>query len=114
MSLFEPLVFPSGLVVRNRAFLAPLTNKQSRDDGSLSDDELRWMCSRAEGGFGLVLGIFDDALLPGLTRLAAEIRQRGPASIFQLFHGGGRIGPHHYRSHALGPERRGWRPGRHR
>jgi 2,4-dienoyl-CoA reductase-like NADH-dependent reductase (Old Yellow Enzyme family) len=110
VSLFEPLVFPSGLVTRNRAFLAPLTNKQSHEDGSLSDDELRWMCSRAEGGFGLVetcashvtrdgqnwpgqLGIFDDALLPGLTRLAAEIRRRGPASIFQLFHAGGRAEP---------------------
>lgn len=110
MSLFDPLVFPSGLVVRNRAFLAPLTNKQSHSDGSLGDDELHWMCSRAEGGFGLVetcashvardgqnwpgqLGIFDDALLPGLTRLAAEIRRRGPASIFQLFHAGGRADP---------------------
>jgi 2,4-dienoyl-CoA reductase-like NADH-dependent reductase (Old Yellow Enzyme family) len=110
VSLFAPLVFPSGLSVRNRAFLAPLTNKQSHDDGSLSDDELHWLCSRAEGGFGLIetcaghvsrdgqnwpgqLGIFDDALLPGLTRLAGAIRQRGPASIFQLFHGGGRADP---------------------
>jgi 2,4-dienoyl-CoA reductase-like NADH-dependent reductase (Old Yellow Enzyme family) len=110
LSLFDPLAFPSGLVVRNRAFLAPLTNKQSHPDGSLSDDELHWLCSRAEGGFGLIetcaahvsrdgqnwpgqLGIFDDALLPGLTRLAAAIRQRGPASIFQLFHAGGRAEP---------------------
>ena len=61
------------------------------------------MCSRAQGGFGVVetcaghvtrdgqnwpgqLGICDDALLPGLKRLSAAIRQRGPASIFQLFH----------------------------
>jgi 2,4-dienoyl-CoA reductase-like NADH-dependent reductase (Old Yellow Enzyme family) len=110
VSLFDPLVFPSGLAVRNRAFLAPLTNKQSHSDGSLGDDELRWLCSRAAGGFGLVetcaahvsrdgqnwpgqLGIFDDALLPGLTRLADEIRRRGPASILQLFHGGGRADP---------------------
>ena len=110
MSLFAPLVFPSGLVVRNRAFLAPLTNKQSHADGSLGVDELHWMCSRAEGGFGLVetcaahvtfdgqnwrgqLGVFDDNLLPGLKRLSAAIRERGPASIFQLFHAGGRSDP---------------------
>ncbi len=110
MSLFDPLTFPSGLTVANRAALAPLTNKQSHSDGSLGEDELRWMCSRAEGGFGLVetcaahvsrdgqnwpgqLGIFDDMLLPGLRRLAAEIRRCGPASIFQLFHAGGRGDP---------------------
>ncbi len=105
MSLFDPLVFRTGLSARNRVVLAPMTNMQSHADGSLGDDELRWLCSRADGGFGVVmtcaahvardgqgwageLGIFDDVLLPGLTRLASALRQRGVVSIVQIFHGG--------------------------
>jgi 2,4-dienoyl-CoA reductase-like NADH-dependent reductase (Old Yellow Enzyme family) len=109
-SLFEPLVFRTGLTARNRIILAPLTNMQSHADGSLGDDELRWLLSRAEGGFGVVmtcaahvskdgqgwpgeLGVFDDALLPGLTRLATALRERGATSIAQIFHGGLRADP---------------------
>jgi 2,4-dienoyl-CoA reductase-like NADH-dependent reductase (Old Yellow Enzyme family) len=104
-SLFEPLTFRSGLAARNRVLLAPLTNKQSHADGSLGADELRWLSSRAAGGFGVVmtcashvaldgqgwageLGIFDDALLPGLTTLATALREHGAASMVQIFHGG--------------------------
>ena len=110
MSLFSPLTFRTGLTARNRVVLAPMTNKQSHDDGSLGDDELRWLSSRAEGGFGVVmtcaahvakdgqgwpgeLGIFDDALLPGLATLAAALRQRGAVSMVQIFHGGLRADP---------------------
>jgi 2,4-dienoyl-CoA reductase-like NADH-dependent reductase (Old Yellow Enzyme family) len=109
-SLFEPLTFRTGLSARNRVVLAPMTNKQSNPDGSLGDDELRWLISRAEGGFGVVmtcaahvakdgqgwpgeLGIFDDALLPGLTTLADALRQRGAVSMVQIFHGGLRADP---------------------
>jgi 2,4-dienoyl-CoA reductase-like NADH-dependent reductase (Old Yellow Enzyme family) len=105
MRLFDSLTLPSGLVIPNRVALAPMTNKQSHADGSLGDDELQWLESRADGGFGLVmtcaahvakdgqgwageLGIFDDGLLPGLTRLATALRSRGAASFVQIFHGG--------------------------
>jgi 2,4-dienoyl-CoA reductase-like NADH-dependent reductase (Old Yellow Enzyme family) len=104
-SLFEPLHFPSGLVVKNRVALAPMTNQQSHADGSLSDDELLWLRRRARGGFGVVmtcaahvsadgqgwpgeLGIFDDRLLPGLERLAQSLRAEGAAALVQIFHGG--------------------------
>jgi 2,4-dienoyl-CoA reductase-like NADH-dependent reductase (Old Yellow Enzyme family) len=103
--LFEPLVLRSGLRTRNRIWLAPMTNRQSHDDGSLSDDELTWLERRARGGFGVVqtcaahvsadgrswegeLGVFDDRLLPGLGRLAAVIASHGAAGIVQIFHGG--------------------------
>ena len=109
-SLFEPLVFRTGLSARNRIVLAPLTNMQSQADGSLGEDELRWLSSRAEGGFGIVmtcaahvakdgqgwpgeLGVFDDVLLPGLTTLAAALHQRGATSLVQIFHGGLRADP---------------------
>jgi 2,4-dienoyl-CoA reductase-like NADH-dependent reductase (Old Yellow Enzyme family) len=108
--LFEPLVFRSGLRAPNRVVLAAMTNQQSHPDGSLSEAELRWLVRRAEGGFGTVttcaahvakdgqgwpgeLGFFDDALLPGLSRLAAAVRERGAVSLAQIFHGGVRADP---------------------
>src|ERR1700678_3526412 len=86
--LFEPLSFVRGPAMKNRFMLAPLTNTQSHADGTLSDEEFRWLTMRAEGGFGLTmtcaehvqahgqgfpgqLGIFSDAHIPNLTRLAS-------------------------------------------
>lgn len=103
--LFEPLHFPRGAAMKNRFMLAPLTNSQSHDDGTLSDDEYHWLTLRAQGGFGLTmtcaahvqaegrgfpgqLGIFSDAHLPGLERLAAGIRAAGSLSSVQLHHAG--------------------------
>lgn len=105
-SILDPFTFPrTGHVVRNRSVLAAMTNKQSHEDGSLGDDELHWLAARAKGGFGIVttcaahvaldgqgwageLGVYDDALLPGLTRLADAIREGGALSLVQIFHAG--------------------------
>jgi len=103
--LLEPLSFRNGVRARNRAWLAPLTNMQSHADGSLSDDELRFLELRAAGGFGVVEtcaahialdgqgwpgepGVYDDGLLPGLERLASTIVAAGALGLVQLFHGG--------------------------
>ncbi|TVQ23260.1 MAG: NADH:flavin oxidoreductase, partial [Spirochaetaceae bacterium] len=105
--LFEEVRLGS-LTVRNRAALAAMTNKQSNDDGTLSDEELHWLRRRAEGGFGLIatcaanvvpeaktwdgeLGIYDDAHIPGLTRLAEALHEAGSAAVVQIFHGGYRV-----------------------
>jgi 2,4-dienoyl-CoA reductase-like NADH-dependent reductase (Old Yellow Enzyme family) len=105
--LFDPLALPRGPAWKNRFMLAPLTNQQSHVDGRLSEDEHRWLTKRATGGFGLTmtaaahvqavgqgfpgqLGIFDDAQLDGLTRLAAAIRTEGSVSAVQLHHAGNR------------------------
>jgi 2,4-dienoyl-CoA reductase-like NADH-dependent reductase (Old Yellow Enzyme family) len=103
--LYSPLAFRTGLTAKNRLVLAPMTNQQSNADGTVGDDERRWLQSRADAGFGTLitcaahvsrdgqawageLGIFDDAQLPGLTSLAAELSARGSVSIVQIFHGG--------------------------
>jgi 2,4-dienoyl-CoA reductase-like NADH-dependent reductase (Old Yellow Enzyme family) len=104
-SLFQPLVFRTGLTAPNRVVLAPMTNKQSHDDGTVGDEELRWLVSRAAGGFGTVmtcaahvakdgqgwpgeLGVYDDAHLPGLTALAGAVHAHGAVAMVQIFHGG--------------------------
>lgn len=108
--LFAPLAFTRGPAWKNRIMLAPLTNCQSHVDGTLSDEEFRWLTMRAEGGFGLVmtcaahvqrrgqgfpgqLGVWSDDHLPGLTRLAAAIKAKGAVSSLQLHHAGFRAPP---------------------
>ena len=105
--LFEPLALTRGPAMKNRFMLAPMTNHQSHADGRLSDDEYHWLTMRAAGGFALTmtcaahvqargqgfpgeLGIFGDAHIEGLTRLAAGIKARGSISSVQLYHGGNR------------------------
>lgn len=100
--------------------LAPLTNSQSHDDGTLSDEEFTWLTKRAQGGFGLVmtcashvqevgrgfpgqLGCFDDKHIPGLTRLASEIRKHGAVSSVQLHHAGIRSPEKLIRTQPVGP-----------
>ena len=85
----DPLHLDHGPTWRNSIALAPLTNRQSHDDGALSDDEIAWLTARAVGGFGLVmtaaafvapaghvwqgqLGVANDDHLPGLRRPRAE------------------------------------------
>ncbi|MFO0560012.1 MAG: NADH:flavin oxidoreductase [Polyangiales bacterium] len=105
--LFDSLSFRCGISAPNRLALAPLTNTQSHDDGTLGDDELRWLVRRARGGFGLTstcaasvsaaakgfagqLGVFSDAHDAGLARMARELDAAGTVSIVQLYHGGAR------------------------
>src|SRR5436190_6062427 len=103
--LSDPLAFTSGLSMKNRFMLAPLTNTQSHPDGTLSDEEFNWLVLRAKGGFGLTmtcaahvqrigqgfpgqLGVFSDIHIPGLSRLAAAIRAEGSLAYVQLHHAG--------------------------
>lgn len=82
---------PRGPTLKNRFVLAPLTNSQSHEDGTLSDEEFRWLTMRAEGGYALAMtcsshvqaigkgapgqmGCFGDEHLAGLTLLAGKRR----------------------------------------
>ncbi|MGV9709113.1 NADH:flavin oxidoreductase [Gordonia sp. NPDC003424] len=106
-ALPSPLTFTHGPDWANRLALAPLTNLQSNPDGTLHDDEYRWLVRRAEGGFGMVmtcaafvsqaglsfpgqLGISDDKHIGGLTRLADGLHAAGAVATVQLQHGGRR------------------------
>ena len=103
--LFAPMTLAHGPTLQNRLALAPLTNLQSHPDGTLSDDEFKWLTYRARGGFALTmtcaahvqrigqgfpgqLGVFGDQHLEGLTRLAATIKSFGSVAVAQLHHAG--------------------------
>ena len=103
--LNDNIVFPCGISMKNRFMLAPLTNTQSYEDGTLSNDEFSWLTLRAKGNFGITmscashvqevgkgfpgqLGIFDDKHIDGLKRLTNEIRKYESLSVAQLHHAG--------------------------
>lgn len=102
---FDLVTFDHGPAAKNRFMLSPLTNEQSHGDGTLSDEEYRWLVKRAEGGFGVTmtcashvqaigqgfpgqLGCFSDDHLAGLTRLAAGIKAYTSLAFVQLHHAG--------------------------
>ena len=104
-SMDESWEMRNGLVIPNRSVLAAMTNKQSHADGTLSDQEIRFLLRRAEGGFGLIttaashvqesgqgwegeFGVWGDHHLPGLTSLATQLKQHASKSFVQIFHGG--------------------------
>lgn len=97
--------FNCGAQMKNRFMLAPMTNTQSHEDGTLSDDEYRWLTMRAKGGFGLTmtcashvqaigkgfpgqLGIFSDTHIVGHKRLALGIKAHHSLAVIQLHHAG--------------------------
>ena len=99
------LTFLSGKQMPNRFMLAPLTNLQSHDDGTLSEDEYIWLTMRAKGGFGLTmtcaafaektgkgfdgqLGAAGDGHFDGMKRLADGIKEHGSLAYTQIVHGG--------------------------
>ena len=107
MNPAQELTLNHGEPIKNRFFLAPMTNCQSHADGVLSEEEYHWLTLRAQGGFGLTmtcaahvqaagqgfpgqLGVFSDEHLPGLTRLAKGIKHLGSNASVQLHHAGAR------------------------
>ena len=107
VSLFDSVPFAHGPAMKNRFMLAPLTNQQSHVDGTLSDDEYKWLTMRAQGGFGLTmtcashvqaigqgfagqLGCFADQHIDGLVRLCNGIHAADSLAFVQLHHAGRR------------------------
>ncbi len=103
--LFQPLAFARGPAMENRFMLAPMTSDQALPDGSVTDDELRWLGMRARGGFGFVMtsacyvqrtgkggqgqfGIWSDDHVEGFARLSAVVKAEGRVSALQLHHAG--------------------------
>ncbi|KAF9874927.1 nadh: flavin oxidoreductase nadh oxidase [Colletotrichum karsti] len=117
--LFAPLSLKRGPALKSRILLAPLTNWQCHDDGTVSEDEVNWLERCAAGGFSMVMtcaanihpsgkafpgqmGIYHDRHLEGLRRVADVIRSHGAVSSVQIHHGGHRANPEFVRDR-VGP-----------
>ena len=102
----DPFTFSrTGITVKNRSVLAAMTNKQSHEDGSISDQEIRWLNRRAKGEFGIVttaaanvsedgqgwegeIGLYHDRQIENLRKLVNSVHDNGGLLFGQLFHGG--------------------------
>lgn len=108
--LFEPYQLTSNMELKNRLVMAPMTHWSSNDDGTVSDEEIKYYVRRANGvgmvitaciyvspsgkGFhGEFSGTSDD-MIPGLRKLATAIKEQGAKAILQMFHGGRMCPPH--------------------
>ena len=105
MRFLEPFQFKRGPVSKNASVLAALTNKQSNEDGTLSEQEIAFLERRAKGGFGIIttaathvaengqgwhgeMGVWSDKHIPGLESLANRVKANGSICLAQIFHGG--------------------------
>ena len=101
----DSLEIGRGFVLKNRSLLAAMTNKQSNEDGTLSNEEITWLVRRAKGNFAITttaaanvtetgrgwegeMGVWGDHQLAGLTKLATRLNSHETISLVQLFHGG--------------------------
>jgi len=120
--LFSPIELRNGSVLPNRLAVAPMTTTQSNADGSVSEADLIWLNRLASDGYGMVitcaaaiskdsiafpneLSAGSDAMLPGLTKLAARLKHHRGAMVVQLCHGGSRTIPELTGTAACGPSR---------
>lgn len=101
--LFTPATF-RGVTLPNRIVLAPMQMYAARN-GEIQDWHLHHLVKFAQGGFGTVFtealvveergrntygdaGVWSDRHVPGLRRLAHELRSYGVIPAAQLFHAG--------------------------
>jgi 2,4-dienoyl-CoA reductase-like NADH-dependent reductase (Old Yellow Enzyme family) len=102
--LFEQMTLRSGVPLKNRVAMAPMTNFSSNPEGTVTDSEVEYYIRRSKG-VGLVItactyvtpngkgfpGEFagdSDNMIPSLQRLAAAIQAQGAKAVLQIFHGG--------------------------
>ncbi len=103
-TLLSPLSF-AGLTLRNRIVMPPMFSGFAEFNGEVTERIVEYHRLRAEAGTALIIvehtyvhpwgrisdtqmGVHDDAMMPGLRKLAAAIRQEGAAACLQLAHAG--------------------------
>lgn len=102
--LFEPYTFRSGVQVRNRLALAPMTTTSADPNDDVSTAELDYVARRSAGvglaitavayvtpggkGFPGQFGAEHDSRLDSLRALAKRIQAQGARAVLQIFHAG--------------------------
>lgn len=108
-NFFHPLKLASGITLRNRIVMSPMTTWSGTDDFQISDEEEAYYRLRVKGvglvvsgcaqvtpngiGFTHEFSAADDSYIPSLKRLADAAKSGGAPAILQLFHAGNKALP---------------------
>ncbi|MFC5469129.1 NADH-dependent flavin oxidoreductase [Cohnella suwonensis] len=108
-SLFESFTFRSGITIKNRIVMAPMTTWSGNDDLTISDDEVKYYAQRVNGvglvitgcthvtpngqGFTNEFAGYNDEFTPSLRKLADAAKSGGSPAILQIFHAGNKALP---------------------
>jgi 2,4-dienoyl-CoA reductase-like NADH-dependent reductase (Old Yellow Enzyme family) len=103
-NLFQDFTFRSGVHVKNRLMMAPMTTFSADPHDYVSQEELDYYKERSNGvgtiitacayvskngkGFDGQMGIDHDGTIDGLSKLAEVIHTGGAKGVVQLYHGG--------------------------
>ena len=105
---FENLLRPgkiNGMEMRNRFIAGPMEKAMANLDGTLNERYIHYSRERAKGGVALIqlesiyvrpegrgnpfqVGCHDDAVIPGLRKIADAIHEYGAKLTMELNHGG--------------------------
>jgi 2,4-dienoyl-CoA reductase-like NADH-dependent reductase (Old Yellow Enzyme family) len=107
--LFESFDLRSGISLKNRLVMAPMTNFSSHEDGAVSDSEVDYYARRSKGvsmvitactyvtpngkGFHGEFAADRDEMIPSLRHLQTAITSQGAKAVLQIFHGGRQCPP---------------------
>mmetsp|Transcript_10716 Transcript_10716/g.26255 ORF Transcript_10716/g.26255 Transcript_10716/m.26255 type:complete len:373 (-) Transcript_10716:279-1397(-) len=101
----KPVTFKNGKQAKNSFAIAALTNCQSNKDGTLHENEEKWLLRRVKGGYGIITSCcvhvqangkgwegewacFGDQHTPGYKKMAESCRAGGALFVVQIFHAG--------------------------
>ncbi|WP_261810315.1 NADH-dependent flavin oxidoreductase [Levilactobacillus humaensis] len=100
----EKLPLRSGVTLKNRLMMSPMTTRQSFFDGQVTRDEIAYYQERSQGlgavitgaanvqaggkGWPGELSVASDDMIPQLHDLASAIQGQGAKAILQIFHAG--------------------------
>ncbi|PGZ90460.1 NADH-dependent flavin oxidoreductase [Bacillus sp. AFS029533] len=107
--LFESFTFRSGITIKNRVVMAPMTTWSSNDDLTISDEEVKYYKQRVNGvglvitgcthvspngqGFTNEFAGYNDEFTPSLRKLADAAKSGGSPAVLQIFHAGNKALP---------------------
>lgn len=102
--LLSTFTFSNGIELKNRLVMAPMTNFSSNQDGTVTEEEVKYYARRSNGvsmvitactyvtangkGFHGEFGADSDEMIPSLKKLAQGIKDQGAKAVLQIFHGG--------------------------
>ncbi|WP_068504742.1 NADH-dependent flavin oxidoreductase [Paenibacillus kribbensis] len=107
--LFESFTFRSGITIKNRVVMSPMTTWSSNDDLTISDEEVKYYKQRVNGvglvitgcthvlpngqGFTNEFAGYNDEFVPSLRKLADAAKSGGSPAVLQIFHAGDKALP---------------------